>query len=59
MRLKTEHNITQRELRARQWRAALRDLIALTIQHAGQERDRAISRRQMGDALYLLGLLDD
>ena len=59
MRLKTEHNITQRELRARQWRAALRDLIALTIQHAGQERDRATQRRQMRDALYLLGLWNE
>ena len=60
MHLMGEHNATTKtELRARNWRAALRELIALAIKRGLLERDRATSKRHLGDALYLLGLWDD
>ena len=52
-------DITQREQLARDWREALRQLIALTIKRARLERDRATQRRYSADALHLLGFMDD
>jgi|TARA_Y100000294_G_C8403896_1_gene275961 hypothetical protein len=51
--------ITQREQLARDWREALRQLIALTIKRARLERDRATQRRHSDNALLLMGFMDD